>query len=248
MKNAVITLNYNYKTNLYYDFLRRKVIPTIESYAYRIGADFICMDNKAEKYYKTWNQLQFIEYFDTYDKICYIDGDVIIKENFSEDIFSLVNDENSVGALLFDNNLKCCYDLFVVLVSSRKIWDNFSLPSLSNQTRLWSDSDKINNKPQFAADYCDKYDKCCLIAEECYINYYLNSINCNHIRLNEYIDKYMYHIYSGPYLSEDDYILSTSKGLMHRLYRAKCFYGLDIDVKTLKMLNEYIFKNGKKSL
>ena len=154
MKNAVITLNYNYKTNLYYDFLRRKVIPTIESYAYRIGADFICMDNKAEKYYKTWNQLQFIEYFDVYDKICYVDGDVLIKNDFKENIFSY-SDDNSVGLTQFYNKNNQCHNLFVIMTSSKKIWNDFKLPSLENQKRIWNDP--INDIPVLAADYCDKY-------------------------------------------------------------------------------------------
>ena len=242
MKNAVITLNYNYKTNLYYDFLRRKVIPTIESYAYRLGADFICMDNKAEKYYKTWNQLQFIEYFDAYDKICYVDGDVLIKKDFKENIFSY-SDDNSVGLTQFYNKNNQCHNLFVIMTSSKKIWNDFKLPSLENQKRIWNDP--INNISVLAADYCNKYKNCVLIAEECYINHYFNEINCKIVRLNQYLDKSIYHIYSGPYLSEDDDIYTTTKGLMSRLYHAKTFYGLDASAKELKELKKYIFDNAK---
>lgn len=90
-KQAIITLNYGYKTNMWYKYMRDLFIPSILQYAKRINVDFILMNNNNSKYFDTWNQLQFLEYLDYYDRVMYIDGDCYIPKLFRHNFFNKVD-------------------------------------------------------------------------------------------------------------------------------------------------------------
>src|SRR5574344_904363 len=111
MNNAIITLNFGYKDNFYYRFLKDHIVPTIKDYANRIDTDFICMDRKPEKYNGTWNQLQFLEYFDIYDNIMYIDGDCFIPNNYNLNVFDIY-DKNYIYCEKLIHTKNICHNIF----------------------------------------------------------------------------------------------------------------------------------------
>ena len=77
-KLAIATLNYGYKENKWYQYMRDVFVSSIRDYAKRINVDFILMNNNNNRFIGTWNQLQFLDYLSYYDRIAYIDGDCYI--------------------------------------------------------------------------------------------------------------------------------------------------------------------------
>ena len=77
-KLAIATLNYGYKENKWYQYMRDVFVPSIRDYAKRINVDFILMNKNNDRMCDTWNQLQFLDYLKYYDRIAYIDGDCYI--------------------------------------------------------------------------------------------------------------------------------------------------------------------------
>ena len=115
-KQAIITLNYGYETNAWYKYMREVFIPSIKDYAKRINVDFILMNNNNSEYYNTWNQLQFLEYLDYYDRVMYIDGDCYISKFNKLNFFKIVSfDEIGLYKDIFAKN-PMCNNVFIIMV------------------------------------------------------------------------------------------------------------------------------------
>ncbi|HOW31885.1 MAG TPA: glycosyltransferase, partial [Bacteroidales bacterium] len=66
--------------------------PTIKTYADRIGADFIAITDQAiSKTTPHWEKFQIYHYLEIYDRVLYIDTDVIIRDD-CPNLFSIVPD------------------------------------------------------------------------------------------------------------------------------------------------------------
>lgn len=118
-KQAIITLNYGYETNAWYKYMREVFVPSIQQYAKRINVDFILMNNNNEKYYKTWNQLQFMDYLDYYDRVMYIDGDCYIPKLFRQNFFNKI-EKDKIG--LYENTRAIepqCNVVFIAMLLNR---------------------------------------------------------------------------------------------------------------------------------
>ena len=119
-KRAIITLNYGYKTNIMYKYMREVFIPSIRDYARRIQVDFILMNNNNSKYYDTWNQLQFMDYLDYYDRVMYIDGDCYIPKYFYCNFFEIVpHDKIGIPLDTIINN-EICNAAFIVMIIGKQ--------------------------------------------------------------------------------------------------------------------------------
>lgn len=93
MKNLVLTIvignDYRKIANLTHPFIKK--------YAAKIGADFICIDKqKISKTTPHWEKFQIYDLLNKYDRILYIDSDIIIR-NDCPDLFKIVP-ENKLGA------------------------------------------------------------------------------------------------------------------------------------------------------
>jgi hypothetical protein len=65
-----------------YERISRLTHPTIQQYADRIGADFHVIDKQAiSKTTPHWEKFQIYNYLETYDRVLYIDSDVIIRDD-----------------------------------------------------------------------------------------------------------------------------------------------------------------------
>lgn len=164
-KQAIITLNYGYEINAWYKYMREVFIPSIRDYAKRINVDFILMNNNNSKYYNTWNQLQFMDYLDYYDRVMYIDGDCYVpkfnKLNFFEEVES---DKIGVYKNIFAK-ISQCHSTFVSMVLNTNNTRYFTPPpSIYEQKTKWIESSKYIcplGRNMLNACYAD---------EECFIN------------------------------------------------------------------------------
>jgi hypothetical protein len=96
--NAVVTL----VTTPEWDALARVTLPSQRHYAARIGADFVILDKRihAHPHYDKW---QIYDLFDTYDRILYLDADMIVRQD-CPNLFNCVP-HDAVGG---ENELKSC--------------------------------------------------------------------------------------------------------------------------------------------
>ena len=167
-KQAIITLNYGYETNAWYKYMREVFIPSIQQYAKRINVDFILMNNNNEKYYKTWNQLQFMDYLDYYDRVMYIDGDCYIPINFRINFFNKINFEN-IGIYKNTNPLVSqCNLIFVVVILSYINRQFFTPPPVNVQNY------KYQRNSDFICFMGKLLKNSCYYGEECYLNECIN--------------------------------------------------------------------------
>lgn len=75
---------------------REFTIPTIEKYAERIQADFhlITDDNRKFPNHKhTYEKFQINDFLDQYDRVLWVDCDIIVKPDVTENIFNIVPKE-----------------------------------------------------------------------------------------------------------------------------------------------------------
>ena len=78
MRLAVITI----AIGEHYQQLSTLTHPTIRRYADRIGADFIAItEQKISETTPHWEKFQLLDYLNTYDRILYVDTDVLIRKN-----------------------------------------------------------------------------------------------------------------------------------------------------------------------
>ena len=93
LKNLVFTICVGKR----YGKIGEITIPTIEAYANKIGADFICnRDKSTSDISPHFSKFKINEYFNTYDRIIYLDADLIIRDD-TPDLFEVVP-EDSFGA------------------------------------------------------------------------------------------------------------------------------------------------------
>ena len=169
-KQAIITLNYGYETNIWYKYMRKVFIPSIRNYSKRIHADFILMNDNNDRYFHTWNQLQLLEYLDYYDRVMYIDGDCYIPKTFRYNFFNVVPHDN-IG--LFENTEPIehqCNLVFIVMLLSKINRIYFTPPPVNEQK--YKRTGKYN--------YCSfgkPLEFACYGREECYINECINKYN-----------------------------------------------------------------------
>ena len=129
-KLAIATLNYGYKKDKWYKYLRDQFIPSIRDYAKRINADFILMNNNNNRFIGTWNQLQFLDYLSYYDRIVYIDGDCYIPKYCYHNFFNNVP-TNNIGLYEYVSaKIKQCNRTFVVMVLDKQYKNLFAPPPL----------------------------------------------------------------------------------------------------------------------
>ena len=164
-KQAIITLNYGYETNMWYKYMREVFIPSIKDYAKRINVDFILMNNNNSKYYNTWNQLQFMDYLDYYDRVMYIDGDCYISKFNKLNFFKIVSfDEIGLYKDIFAKN-PICNNVFIVMVIDKSNRIYFTpLPSVYDQKHKWEISS------EYICSFGRRMIDACYGDEECYIN------------------------------------------------------------------------------
>lgn len=95
MKLAIVTRAYNIND------ITKLTHPIIKRYANSVNADFLIIDQPNLKMSSFHNEIfQIYDFFDTYDRICIIDSDIII--NNLPNIFDIV-DYHSVGVCFEDN-------------------------------------------------------------------------------------------------------------------------------------------------
>ncbi len=93
MKLAVITLT----IGDFFKEMSKITHPYIKAYAEKIGADFIIIDEcKISKTTPHWEKFQLLEYLSKYDRVLYIDTDVLIKKD-CPNLFDIVP-EDKLGA------------------------------------------------------------------------------------------------------------------------------------------------------
>lgn len=86
MKYAVISITIGEK----YQKMSEITHPYIKKYADKIGADFIVIDKqKVSKTTPHWEKFQLLDYLNDYDRILFLDTDVIVKKN-CPNLFDLV--------------------------------------------------------------------------------------------------------------------------------------------------------------
>ena len=149
--------------------MREVFIPSIKDYAKRINVDFILMNNNNSKYYNTWNQLQFMDYLDYYDRVMYIDGDCYVPKLFRSNFFNKI-DKCKIG--LYKTPLirvpQCIYT-FTMMIINNKNRQYFPKPSLYEQKYKWERKTSnyicLLNRPISIS---------CYEREECYINECIN--------------------------------------------------------------------------
>ena len=167
-KIAIATLNYGYNKNLWYKYMRDMYIPSIRSYSKRINADFILMNNNNDRFIDTWNQLQFIEYLNYYDRVMYIDGDCYIPKYFNYNFFNNVT-KNNIG--LYQNIvpevLECKYT-FVIMILDNFSKKYFTPPPVNEQKHKWE------NISEYVCLMGKPIKDSCYQREECYINECIN--------------------------------------------------------------------------
>ena len=163
-KQAIITLNYGYETNMWYKYMREVFIPSIRDYAKRINVDFILMNNNNSKYYNTWNQLQFTEYLDYYDRVMYIDGDCYIPKFKKINYFDKV-DFNKIG--IYKNiyaPVYQCHSSFILMLLSKINRYFLTPPPVCEQKHKWS------NESDYICPMGKNMLNACYTNEECFIN------------------------------------------------------------------------------
>ena len=216
-KQAIITLNYGYNKNMWYKYMREIFIPSIKDYAKRINVDFILMNNNNNKYFDTWNQLQFLEYLDYYDRVMYIDGDCYIPKLFRHNFFNIPN--NKIG--LYKKQLPetfQCNTVFVIMITQVQYKLYFTLPTYHEQQYKY---EKFSNVPCIMGKY--RKDDNCRVREECYVNECINTHNLHpkiyylthlkttphNYRLNKkmiYDESYIYHIQLNVQISKISFL------------------------------------------
>lgn len=86
MKNLILTI----ACGDFYKKMASLTHPTIKNYASKIGADFLCIDEKnISETTPHWEKFQIHDLLDEYDRIAYVDTDVIIRKD-CPDIFKEV--------------------------------------------------------------------------------------------------------------------------------------------------------------
>lgn len=80
MNNIVITL---FKPSPLYNKLAEVTHPLMRNYAQKIGADFQIVDNfdPSRHEHLMYCKLDFVDFLQTYDRVLYVDSDVIIRSN-----------------------------------------------------------------------------------------------------------------------------------------------------------------------
>ena len=189
-KQAIITLNYGYETNAWYKYMREVFIPSIQQYAKRISVDFILMNNKNNRFYDTWNQLQFTEYLDYYDRVMYIDGDCYIPKLFRQNFFNKIEKEK-IG--LYENTKAIepqCNLVFIAMLLNKSNRHYLTPPPVYEQKHKWESKDSMCyfGKPIYNA---------CYYGEECFINECINKFSIH--------DKIEY--LTGLYVNIDGFML-----------------------------------------
>lgn len=175
-KLAIATLNYGYKEDKWYKYLRDQFIPSICDYAKRINVDFILMNDNNGRFTGTWNQLQFLDYLNYYDRIVYIDGDCFIPKFFRYNFFNVVP-YNNIG--LYENifsEVKQCNHVFIVMVLNKYDRYLFTPPPVNMQKIKYSETSG------YICPIGIPIIKRCYQREECYINECIN-----HHKLKKYI-------------------------------------------------------------
>jgi hypothetical protein len=96
MKKQKDTLVLTISIGEYYNELAKLTLPSIQSYAKKIGADFLNI-NEFNKYYITqkWNKFHIHELLNKYRRILYLDVDILIRED-TPNLFEIVP-ENKLG-------------------------------------------------------------------------------------------------------------------------------------------------------
>jgi len=91
MKTAVITMCFGN-----FDKLAIHTHPTIEAYATKIGADFVVInEKKISKKFFHYEKFQLYDYFKKYDRIIYMDTDLIVRPD-TPNLFDIVK-EHQIG-------------------------------------------------------------------------------------------------------------------------------------------------------
>jgi len=84
--NLVLTI----ATGAVYTEMSTYTHPTLQNYAHRIGAEFRCIDGKSISTTSIhWEKFQIYNLFDEYDRILYVDTDLIIRDD-APNIFDIV--------------------------------------------------------------------------------------------------------------------------------------------------------------
>lgn len=92
MKNLILTI----ACGDFYQKMSSLTHPTIKNYASKIGADFLCINKKdISETTPHWEKFQIYDLLEEYDRIAYIDTDVIIRRD-CPDLFKEVP-ENKLG-------------------------------------------------------------------------------------------------------------------------------------------------------
>lgn len=174
--------------------MRNYFIPTIKEYAKRVKCDFILMNDYNARFYKTWNQLQCLEYLRYYDRILYIDGDIYIPKKNHVNFFNEVP-YGKIGLYRVAKapKIKCCKYTFVALLIDKNSLRYIlpitqKLPSYNYQKLLFDN--KVLDKCMLGISL--KYS--CYLNEECWLN--------EQIYRNKSFDKitYLSHLVDEPYI------------------------------------------------
>jgi len=154
MNKAVVTLT----TGKHYEMIATLSHPTLKAYAMRIGADFIVI-REPDVELPHWNKYQLRGLLDRYDRIIYLDTDLIVRDDcpdlfemVPEDRIGLFNEGNFAPreasmaevALLYQEPLKKKWDGDYyntgVMVLSRIHRDLFVLPEKILDTGMYEQS------------------------------------------------------------------------------------------------------------
>jgi Glycosyltransferase family 9 (heptosyltransferase) len=93
MKRAIVTI----ASGEYFQQMARLTHPTIRAYADRVGADFLVWTDTSAYKYPEYKKMEIGALLNTYDRVLYLDTDVIIRPD-APDIFNVVP-EDSLGIL-----------------------------------------------------------------------------------------------------------------------------------------------------
>lgn len=171
-KQAIITLNYGYEINAWYKYMREVFIPSIKDYAKRINVDFILMNNNNNKYYNTWNQLQFMDYLDYYDRVMYIDEDCYIPKLFRYNFFNKV-DNDKIGLYEYITpKVKQCNLLFIIMILNK-----VNKIVLSPPPNVYEQKYQYSNNGYHVCFMGKIMRDRCYSDEECYMNECINKHN-----------------------------------------------------------------------
>ena len=223
-KQAIITLNYGYETNAWYKYMREVFIPSIRDYARRIQVDFILMNNNNNKYFDTWNQLQFMDYLDYYDRVMYIDGDCYIPKLFRYNFFNISSDKIGLYKKQFPETYQCDM-VFVIMLVHAQYKLCFIPPIYDEQKYKY---EKFSNIPCIMGKY--RKDDNCRVREECYIN---ECVNKHNLKANIY---YLTHLKTAPH----NYWLN--KKMIHdesNIYHIQ----LNVQIDEIAHLDKLLLKN-----